>query len=70
MVIDHSDSNIDVRILWFGFQSILEKSQGKFLYRSPEVQNGQEASEKSDTWGVGVLTALLLFGKISWEKES
>ena len=40
---------------------------GTPLYVSPEILKGDEYDEKTDIWGLGILTYRLIYGKVPFQ---
>lgn len=71
ILLESSDVNsLDVKIADFGFSCIydpkigLDLVLGSQLYMAPEIIKGDIYNEKVDIWSIGVITYMLLCGRI------
>ena len=69
--------SMQVKLIDFGVSRIpgseltqVGQSMGTTAYMAPEMILGQPVSHRADIWAVGVLTYLLLMGKLPFEKLS
>ena len=67
--------NISVKLTDFGFSTKFDPDLGldfvcgSLLYEAPELINHQAYNEKVDIWSLGVMTYMLLTGKIPYQSK-
>ena len=74
LMTDDTDS-ADIRLLDFGLGKIIgpcEKCQepfGTIYYAAPEVLNGQPYNQAIDIWSLGIITFLMLTGRLPFDSD-
>ena len=72
IVLEESDGTLNIKIIDFGAATFYSKkklmrgAQGTIYYTAPEVHEGNY-DEKCDVWSCGVITYVLLCGKLPFE---
>ena len=70
------DDNADIRILDFGLGKIIGPGEtcnepyGTVLYCAPEIILRQPYTKNVDSWSIGVISYILLFGKIPFYDDN
>ena len=72
LMVSSDKNNLDIRVTDFGFSCYfdprhgLEIQLGTALYMAPEIINGYNYNEKADIWSIGVITYMLLTGRVPY----